>query len=83
MTSFNLPLPLCFLCLPGEKLEGKKTIICIANEKHQKVSENVSLPKISIHLVDFFLFLAWFLNQRSILVLLTTGSVAALDCELE
>lgn len=55
MTSFNLPLPLCFLCLPGEKLEGKKTIICIANEKHQKVSENVSLPKISIHLVDFFL----------------------------
>lgn len=54
MTSFNLPLPLCFLCLPGEKLEGKKTIICIANEKHQKVSENVSLPKISIHLVDFF-----------------------------
>lgn len=59
MTSFNLPLPFCFLCLPGGKLEGKKTIIRIANEKHhnekhQKVSENASLSKISIHLVDLF-----------------------------
>lgn len=54
MTSFNLPLSLYLLCLPGGKLEGNNIIICTANEKHQKVSENPSLSKIFIHLVDFF-----------------------------